>query len=86
MVGLKKIDLKVEMCCMKCAEIVSEEIREVPGELSSTNVPEGPAVLQMIDRRQQYLSKVGRSEVSMQSSSYISYCHSCLIGLVTSCC
>ena len=38
MVGLKKIDLKVEMCCMKCAEIVSEEIREVPGELSRTNL------------------------------------------------
>jgi copper chaperone CopZ len=34
MVGLKKIDLKVDMCCMKCAEIVSEEIREVPGEFT----------------------------------------------------
>ena len=38
MVGLKKIDLKVELYCMKCAEIVLGEIREVPGELSRTNL------------------------------------------------
>lgn len=36
LVGLKKLDLKVGMCCMKCAEIISEEIREVPGEHQST--------------------------------------------------
>lgn len=47
MVGLKKIDLKVEMCCMKCAEIVSEEIREVAGEFSSTNI--NRSVQQMMD-------------------------------------
>ncbi|XP_024365281.1 uncharacterized protein [Physcomitrium patens] len=32
-VGLRKLELKVDMCCMKCAEIVSEEIRELPGVL-----------------------------------------------------
>ena len=38
MVGLKKTDLKVELYCMKCAENVLGEIKEVPGELSMTNL------------------------------------------------
>lgn len=31
MVGLKKLVLQMSMCCIKCAEIISEKLREVPG-------------------------------------------------------
>ena len=34
-IGLKKIVLKVTMCCPKCAEIVAEGIKEVGGKCSS---------------------------------------------------
>jgi hypothetical protein len=32
MVGLKRLVLQMPMCCIKCAEIISEKLREVPGE------------------------------------------------------
>lgn len=38
LVGLKKLELKMAMCCMKCAEIISEKLREVPGECIKKHV------------------------------------------------
>jgi hypothetical protein len=33
-IALHKVELKVQMCCKKCAEIVDEEIRYLGGKYS----------------------------------------------------
>lgn len=38
-IPLRTLELKVYMCCNKCAEIVTENIREVEGKCTLTTLP-----------------------------------------------
>lgn len=38
-IQLRTLELKVHMCCNKCAEIVTENIREVEGKCTLTTLP-----------------------------------------------